>query len=127
MKVRKVAVDEARDFFADPSQHVLGTTPDNLPDWAEYWACEGICGVFHRAPWPDVWMAHYGVKPEYRGQYVAPAKAILRAFWDAHKPNRIVGWTEESNRAALAFNRRIGFSQDGAFPGVIMQGWTPWA
>lgn len=127
---QQITVDQARPFWADPSQHVMGAHPDALPDEGfHYWADGPVCVVFHRAPWPDVWMAHYGMKPEGRGHYVAPAVRILRAFWTEHSPARIVGWTDTGNRAAIAFARRCGFTKDGEFHTdtgtVAMTGWRP--
>ncbi len=88
--------------------------------------------MFHVAPWPGVWMAHYAAKPEGWGFLVPHARRILDAFWREKEPARIVGWTEAKNRAAVAFARRIGFTEDGrmALPDgvVIMSGWRPkWA
>lgn len=126
----KITVEEAREFFSHPSQQLLDITPDALPDEGfEYWAQGLVCGVFHPMPWPGVWGAHYGVKPEGWGRLVVPARAVLQEFWAAHEPKRIVGWTPESNRAALAFARRLGFVVDGRMPlgseTIVMQGWAP--
>lgn len=123
----RITIDAARAFFAHPSQHLL-ITPENLPgEGFEYWAQGPICAVFHLAPWPGVWMAHYGAKPEGWGHLTEPARAVLREFWGARQPERIIGWTHETNRAALAFARRIGFERDGEMhlPSgkIITQGW----
>ena len=124
-----ITVDEARAYFAHPSQQLGGLSPDNLPtDGVEYWADEGICGAFHLAMWPGVYMAHYGVNPQAWGRLEAPAKRILTAFWQARQPQRIIGWTLASNRHAMSFAKRIGFTVDGQMPlstdTLIMQGWT---
>lgn len=132
MTAARVTVEEAKPFFADKSQHFAGITPDRLPAGPEfqYWVSGPVCGIFHLAPWPDVWMGHYGVKPEGWGRTVGHGREILSAFWATEKPERIVGWTPESNRAALAFARRLGFEIDGEMDlpsgKIIMQGWTPW-
>ena len=129
MKPERISAKAARPFWQDASQHVMGTHPDKLPDGDafHYWVCGPICGVFHLSMWPGVWMAHYGVKPEGWGSLATPAKAILQAFWEDQKPERITGWTRADNRAALAFARRIGFVQDGILPlpggDVVMSGW----
>ena len=124
----KVTVDVAREYFAHKSQQLM-MVPEDLPeDGLEYWADGPICGVFHRAPWPGVWMAHYGVKPEGWGNLAPHARKVLNAFWDAVEPIRIIGWTEKTNRQAISFARRIGFVVDGEFPtpngGIVMQGWV---
>lgn len=112
----RLTAREAREYFTDPTQ-LRGAklaSPDDLPDEGfEYWACGPICGVFHPTFWPDVWMIHYGVKPEGWGNLIPSAREGLHAFWDHHKPQRIIGWTDARNRAAVAFARRVGFQEDG--------------
>jgi hypothetical protein len=108
----------------------MGITPKTLPDDGfEYWACGPVCGVFHPAWWPGVWMAHYGMKPEGLGKYVDPSREILMEFWKHKDPERIIGWTDASNRAALAFAKRVGFIKDGEMKinsgTVVMTGWRP--
>lgn len=124
----KISVDEARAYFAHPSQQLYGVTPENLPDEPfEYWAKDGICGVFHPAPAAHVWMVHFAAKPECWGRLVAPSREVLAAFWAAKTPERIVGWTPVHLRAALALSRRVGFVEDGRLPlpsgEIIMSGW----
>lgn len=125
---KQVSVDVAREYFAHTSQQ-LGFLPEDIPDDQplEFWACGPICGVFAYGLWPGVWTAHYGVKPEGWGKLKEPATAVLSAFWDAHDAQLITGWTEESNRAALAFAKRLGFFEYGRMPlpggDVILQGW----
>lgn len=121
-------MDEARAYFAHPSQQLYGVTPENLPDEPfEYWAKDGICGVFHPAPAARVWMVHFAAKPECWGHLVAPSREVLAAFWAAKNPERIVGWTPVHLRAALALSRRVGFVEDGRLPllsgEIIMSGW----
>lgn len=74
-------------------------------------------------------MSHFAVKPEGRGHAVEASKAILNAFWTARQPVRLIGWTPEKYRAALAFTRRVGAVVDGVIPtpdgSIIMQGWVP--
>jgi hypothetical protein len=125
----KIDVEAAREYLAHPSQQTMGARPDNLPEaGVEYYAQGPICAMFHPSFWPGVWMAHYAVKPEGWGGLIAPARALLREFWRAESPKRIIGWTPESNRAALAFSRRLGFVVDGRMPlrgaTIIMQGWA---
>lgn len=126
----RISVDEARGYFAHRTQQEkAGIAPEQLPDEGfHYYAQDGVCGVFHRIQWPNVWMAHYGVYPSAWGRTTRPALAILSEFWDAEKPALIVGWTDEANRAALSFARRIGFKEHGRMvlpdQTVIMQGWS---
>lgn len=126
----RISLDEAREYWAHPSQQIMGATPENLPgDPFQYWAEGPVCTVFHPTFWPGVWMGHYAVKPEAWGHAVEPARRLMAAFWEAEAPSRIIGWTPASNRMALSFARRLGFVQDGAMPlndeTVIMQGWVP--
>lgn len=130
-----LTVDEARPYFDDPTQlrGAMLESADDLPeDGFEYWASGPICGVFHPFAWPGVWMVHYAVKREGWGRLVEPALRVLTEFWRHHQPQRIVGWTDARNRAAVALARRVGFVEDGRLPlqghEVVMSGWRPeWA
>lgn len=120
----RITVDEARAYFADPSQHQGGKTQDDLPDWADYWANGGACLMTHTAYWPGVIMVHIGAKPECWGFLDAPIKRLLREIWATERPDRLIAWISERNRAALALARRVGFSHDGYMPnGVFLLGW----
>ena len=126
----RIQLDQARDFWSHSSQHVMGITPETLPDDGfEYWANGPVCCVFHAAHWPNVWMVHYGMKRDGIGRYVEPAKEILMEFWQQKQPDRIIGWTDATNRAALAFAKRCGFVKDGEMKlvtgTVVMTGWRP--
>lgn len=129
----RITVDEARVYFAHPSQQKASLiTPDALPERGViYYATGGVCGCFHDAHWPGVVMAHYGVLPEAWGSTVAAGKAILRQFAADYEPQAIIGWTDESNRAALAYARRLGFEEYGRLvlpdTTIIEQRWTQWA
>lgn len=125
----RITVDEAREYLADKSQQIYDAKPEILPEvGVEYYADGPVCGMFHPAFWPGVWMAHYAVKPKEWGHLVTPAKRVLNEFWDTERPQRIIGWTPEGNRAALAFSKRLGFVVDGEMnlPSgkIIMQGWA---
>lgn len=105
----------------------MGIAPENLPDQGfEYWASGPVCLVFHGSFWPDVYMVHIGVKPEAWGHTVEPTREILRAFWAAKNPQRVICWINAKNRQVLRFSRRLGFSEDGRMilegAEVIMQG-----
>lgn len=121
----RITPDEARRYFADPSQQVLDVTPDTLPEeWCEYWADGPVCIVFHATAAENVWMAHLAVLPEARGHLVEPALRVLRAFWAHHNPRRIVAWIEETRRPAIAFARRLGAREHGRIPGTVMMDWS---
>lgn len=73
-------------------------------------------------------MGHLGVKKDALGRSDEAMMAILQAFALESGAERIVGWIEERNRAALAMCRRIGFEVDGRLPlaePALMIGWRP--
>lgn len=117
----------AADFFRHKSQQIGDIDPDNLPSEGFHYFSQGpVCGVFHLGPMPDVFFAHYAVKPEKWGHLRAHAKAVLREAAFELGAIAIVGWTDTKNRAALAFNRRIGFESRGEIaPGITEQVWRP--
>lgn len=127
--MRRVSVEEAREFFAHPSQlkGAMLQSADELPDGVEYWADGSICGAFHQAPWPGVWFGHYGVKPEGWGNLTNPARRILRQFCERVGASCVIGWTDKDNRAAIAFAKRIGFRETGTIDAgrVIVTEWRP--
>lgn len=94
--------------------------------WMKFRACDGVCIAFHEHLWPGVWMGHLGVKRDAFGRSDEALRAILSAFALETGADRIVGWIKESNRAALAMCRRVGFEMDGRLPTAepaIMVGW----
>lgn len=125
----KLTPAEAAPFFAHPSQRKAAMLDDGpLPDFCEYRASGGVCGAFHPAFWPGVWMGHIGVLPQAWGQVDEAAARIVADFAAEQNAARIVGWVKESNRAMLAMCRRIGFEIDGRLPldePVAMLGWRP--
>lgn len=105
--------------------------PDQLTDDGfEYYALDGVCGVFHPAMWWGLYMAHYGVLPSAWGRTTEPGKAILRQFWEDRQPEKIIGWTDSRNRAALSYARRLGFREYARLKlsesTIVQQEWTPW-
>lgn len=129
----KISVDEARAYFDHETQRRASMiTPEKLPEHGVvYYATGGVCGCFHDAHWPGVVMAHYGVLPKAWGHTVPAGRAILRQFSADYDPQAIIGWTDESNRAALAYARRLGFEEYGRLElesgTVIKQRWKSWA
>jgi len=129
--VYQVNADAARPYFDHPSQRKGGMIdPAALHDnGIEYWFCDGVCGTAHPSLWPGVWMIHIGAKPERWGYVDGPCRAMLEAFWDAKKPDRVTAWVKANNRAVLALTKRLGFETDGrmvlASGEVIMLGWRP--
>jgi len=125
----RIKAEAAREYFAHPSQQLHGLHPDHLTDAFVFYANGPICGAFHQMPWPGLWMAHYGAKPEGWGSLVRPAREILTQFAADTGAFRVLGWTLATNRAACAFARRLGFVEDGRMPtpdgDVIMTGWQP--
>lgn len=124
----RITVNEARWYLEHPSQQKWSmAAPDELPEsGVEYYARDGVCGMFHPGMWPSVWMAHVAVSPLAWGKTVSPAKALLREFARDHGPELVIAWMDETNRAVLAFARRIGFTQYGRMGcGVICMEWRP--
>jgi len=119
----KITVDAAREYFAHPSQQVMGITPETLPDGFDYRADGPVCLIFHPAMWPRVFGVHIAAKPEGRGRLVEPVGRVMREFWAENDPLRVVSWVSEDNRAVIALARRCGAVIDGAFDGVVMLGW----
>jgi hypothetical protein len=123
--IRTITAKQAKPFFWHPRH---GDITDN--GWMDFRACDGVCGAFHAHLWPGVWMGHLGVRKDAVGRSDAAARAILQAYALETGAERIIGWIDERNRAALAMCKRLGFEIDGRLPlaqPVIMLGWTPWA
>lgn len=130
----RITVDAAREYLGEKlQQRASMIDPVDLPEeGVEFFAKDGVCGMFHAAHWPRVFMAHYAVKSEAWGKTTGPAKEILMEFWKYKKPKLIIGWTDSENRAALSFARRIGFRKTGQLDlpdkTIIQQSWRPqWA
>jgi hypothetical protein len=121
----KINAEQAKAFFAHPSQQIYDLDPEFLPDEGfHYYASGNVCGAFHLGPIPGVYFGHSGVRYPRGLSIVSSAKSILREFWADKKPRAIVGWIDTDNHAALAFNRRIGFESRGEIsPGITEQVW----
>lgn len=122
----KITASEAEAFFAHPSQRKGAMLDGPLPEGLDYFACEGVCGVFHWGHWPGVLMAHVGAKPEAWGRSTSPSLSILREAWAHFEPERIVAFVKEGNRATCRFAERLGFQPDGRIPlaePVMIYGW----
>lgn len=123
--IQRLTAKQAAPFFWHPRHGDI-----RKDAWMTFRACDGVCVAFHKHLWPGVWMGHLGVKKDAFGRSDDALRAILQAFVMESGAERIVGWLEEHNRAALAMCRRVGFEIDGRLPlakPAIMIGWTPWA
>lgn len=123
----RILADDARAFFAHPSQCVYDLDPANLHDnGLIYYAQGNVCGVFNGPQVPGVYFGHYAVKPEGWGKSDDDALAVLNAFARDAGARAIVGWTDTGNRAALFFAKRLGFENRGeVIPGITEQVWRP--
>lgn len=121
----RVTVDEAREYFAHPSQHAFGMTEKDLPEDYTYYATGGVCLAFHSVLWPGVWACHVGVRPEAWGHTVRPSKALLRAFWVDMDPKAIIFAINANNRAAVSLAERVGGTLAGSFGGLVVMEWRP--
>lgn len=122
----RITRDEAEAYFSDPVQRKAAMLDGPLPDFCTYYATGGVCGCFHKGPWPGLIIGHIGVKREALGAVDAPALAILRHVWAAEQPERIGGWIKESNRAMRALCLRLGMKLDGRLDmpdPVLLFGW----
>lgn len=99
-----------------------------MPDWAAYYAQDGVCIMLHPMPANRVFMAHIGVEPRAWGHVTAPCKALLAEAMADLGADRILMWFPENNRAVAALCRRIGAELDGRLPlasPFLMYGWGP--
>lgn len=122
----KITRDQAEAYFAHPTQRKAAMLDGPLPDAAAYHAGVAVCLAFHDMPWPGVIGVHIGVKPEAWGQIDNETRGLLVEAWREYQPDRIAAWIKESNRAACALARRVGFELDGVLglpSPVIMYGW----
>lgn len=103
---------EAVRFWSHPSQKADGP----LPEWAAYYARDGVCLMVHPMPAHGVFMVHIGVFPQAWGRVTEPALALLNEIWADLKATRLVTWLPESNRHATALCRRLGAELDGRLP-----------
>lgn len=122
-------MEQARPYFW-ATDRIGGIGPEAMTDDGYvYLAQDGVCLAFHDMPWPGLVMVHVGALRGAWGRAVAPAMAMMGAFWHVYQPARVVAWIRTANRAAVAYALRCGFVADGqmALPEpVTMMGWTPW-
>jgi hypothetical protein len=127
----QITAHEARPFFDHPSQRRGGMLdPEALHDnGLVYFANGFVCLAFHTAFWPGVHMVHIGVQPEGWGRIEGVTLGLLRQFCSASGAVRLVAWISATNRAVIAFARRIGFVSEGAMTlpdgRVEFYGWGP--
>lgn len=123
----RIPLEEARAYWMHPTQHSMGFTGNDLPDWADYWADSGVCIMAHRSFWPGIVAVHIGVLPEAWGNTVEPTEKLLREIWRDANPTRIIAHVHESNRLACRLCRKVGAEIDGRTPipggSVIQYGW----
>ena len=120
--IRRLTAQEAKPFFWHDRHGDITES-----DWMDFRACDGVCGAFHAHLWPGVYMGHLGVRKDARGRADEAAGAILQAYALETGAERIIGWIDERNRAALAMCKRLGFQQDGVLAmrnPVIMLGYS---
>lgn len=124
----KIKVEDARKYWMHHSQHSMGFSGKDLPDWGEYWAEGGVCIMTHVAFWPGIIEAHLGVLPGAWGKTTEPVRQLLGEIWRTERPKRIIAHVEESNRPTAALLRRVGAVIDGKTPipgaSVIQYGWS---
>ena len=123
--IRTLTAKQAKPFFWHKAH---GDITEKT--WMDFRACDGVCVAFHAHLWPGVYMGHLGVLKAALGRSDEALKAILQAYALETGAERIIGWVDERNRAALAMCRRVGFEIDGRLPlaePAIMIGWKAWA
>ena len=119
----RITLEDAAKYWAHPSQRQDG----GLPDWAAYYAQDGVCIMLHPMPGVGVFMAHIGVEPRAWGHVTQPCKALLAEAMADLGAERFVTWIDENNRAVVALCRRIGAELDGRLPlasPILMYGWA---
>ena len=123
----RIDAERAKEYFKDPSQRIGGLDPDAFhDDGLLFYASGPVCVIAHYGFEPDVFMVHYGVKPEGLGKYDTHMESLLVELWEDQKAALIIGWTPESNRKALAIAKRVGFKVTGYLDlkdRIVMQEW----
>ena len=121
----RITIDEARQYFAHPSQR-NNADPETLPVWAVYHALGGVCLLAHPMPLDGLWMVHLGVLPSAWGRVTEPARELLKEISAENRVERMLAWVPEDNRHVAALCRRVGFELDGRLPlarPLLMYGW----
>ena len=125
---RKITVDEAREFFAHPSQvRAAGITPDKLrKDGMEYWADGPVCFCTHPSHFFGLLAIHIAVKPEGWGRIDRHVLSLCRHIWAEREPDALVALFDKENRAVAALLRRIKARRVGEVGLAEFWEWTPW-
>lgn len=110
----RISRDEARRFWAHPSQQIFGMTPDLLPDEPFiYFASGPFCGVAHPGPLRGVWIVDYAALPEGRGHLIQHARTVANECIEVTGATSLMGLTRTDLRLAISFITRVGFEKIG--------------
>ena len=119
----RIGLDEARQYFAHPSQHAFGLTEADLPENAAYYADGDVCGAFQGVLWPGIVAAHIGVKPDACGMTFEPALRILVEFSGEFPDMSIIGIIGKDNRLAVSQAKKLGFETKAIIGPIELMEW----
>lgn len=124
----KIDAREAAEFFRHPSQQFFGFGPDNMLDvpGLHYIADGPACAIWHLGPYPDAWFVHLGVKRDRGLSLVPSCRRIMSEFSELFRPQVVMAWVDDENKAIQALMMRLGFEQqDNLTPGIAAWKWRP--